>query len=140
MRSQDITELITPGALARAAATGLAGAALSVEHRPRLVRGLGLATAVGVGAYAALAASGAVPAPGVEEGEEPLDLSPGAAAALGLGIFALTAGASEVGVRAQGSLERWAARVNGHPRLTIGVLTGALSLAVDVAEQVASSR
>ena len=60
--------------------------------------------------------------------------------AVGAGIFALTAGASEVGLRAQGRFERWADDTFGHPRLAVGVATGALALAVDGAARIGERR
>lgn len=143
--------------LARAAASGLAGAALSVERHTALSRGLGLAFSAGLGVFAALAAGNAVALPSSvgptdgtaggghaatpDESAGPATVdtprSPAAAVALGLGIFALSAGASELGLRAQRRLERWAGRTTGRPRLTIGLLTGAASLGIDLIDRAA---
>lgn len=130
------SRLITPGVLARAAATGAAGAALSADRHPGVVRGLGLAVSAGAGMWVALAAGGVIPRADPEEGPAP----PAVAIALGVGIFAVAAGASEVGLRGQRRLEQWADRACGRPRLTVGLLSAGLSLAVDVAERAAADR
>lgn len=137
MTAASTTPLITSGDLAKAAAATLAGAALSAEQHPTLVRGVGLVLAAGLGSLVALTAGGVVGLPGEEPADdgERQQMGPVAAAALGLGTFAVTAGASELGLRGQRRLERWADRTTGHPRLTVGVLSGALSLALDVAQR-----
>ncbi len=135
MTDRTTAPLITGPMLGQAAATGLLGAALTVERHPRLLRGLGLAFAGGVGAWTALASSGVVTVPGAGSGGEDRQGSapPAVAAAMGVGLCAALAGASEVGIRVQGRFERWAGETVGRPRLAVGVVTGVLSLALDVA-------
>lgn len=130
---------ITPTMIARAAALGAAGAALSVTKNPRLVRGLSLATAAGLGGFAAYAtATGDLGPLAQDEGGEARALEGRPlpqALALGLGVAAVSAGVSELGVRAQGGLERWADRTTGRPRLAVALVTAATSLVMDVVEQ-----
>lgn len=125
------------GALARAAAAGCIGGALSVQRHETAIRRLGLLLATGTGAWTALTAGGVVtpPAAGRSSDDGPRPVPPAAAAALGVGMFAVAAGASEVGLRGQRRLERWAERTNGHPRLTIGVLSAAAALVIDAADR-----
>lgn len=141
MTDRTTAPLITGELLAQAVGTGLLGAALTVEQHPRLLRGLGLALAGAAGVGSALAAGGVLPSSSGSSGDAPKgDSSPAVAVAVGAGIFALTAGASEVGLRAQGRFERWADDTFGHPRLAVGVATGALALAVDGAARIGERR
>ncbi|GAA1150864.1 hypothetical protein [Ornithinicoccus hortensis] len=141
--------------LARAAGTGLAGAALSVERHPKVARGIGLAFSAVVGTAVSLTVGRArdgrtwadafeeAPAPeapatpeqraGSTAGEPAL--APVPAAALGVGTFLLSAGVSELGLRCQGRFERWAARTTGHPRIALGLTAAAMSLGIDLAER-----
>lgn len=116
------------GVFARAAATGLAGAALSAERHPVAIRRVGLVFAAGLGTAAGLAARP------TERAAAPGSLPPVAAAALGVATFALTAGVSEVGLRTQRRFERWADAAWGRPRLAVGLATGAIAVVLDLAD------
>lgn len=148
MTDRTSAPLLTGEMLGQAAATGLAGAALSVDRHPRSVRALSLVLATAAGTWTGLAASGVVARPATDEqpkGEQPAatsegPASPAKAIALGAGIFALTAGAGEVGIRMQSRFERWAEESFGRPRLAVGITTGALSLAIDVAARAGERR
>lgn len=141
MTDRTAAPLITAPILGQAVAGGLLGGVLTVEHHPRLLRGLGLAVAGGVGTWTALAAFGVIAMPSGSGDEDSRgSVPPAVAAAMGVGMCAALAGASEVGIRAQGRFERWAGDTFGRPRLVLGVVTGALSLAFDVAAREAERR
>lgn len=142
MTDRTAAPLITGEMLAQAAGAGVLGASLSAERHPRLLRGLGLALAGMAGVGTALAVGGVLPSSSTESsGDGPKgDASPAVAAAVGVGLFALSAGASEVGLRGQRRIERWALESFGRPRLMVGVATAALSLAIDVAARAGERR
>lgn len=141
MTDRTTTPPLTAQALARAAAAGLVGAAVSAERHPRALRGIGLVFAAGVGTATALATSGVLPRPKGETSSGPAGtgdgppLPPAGAAALGGAVFVLAGATSEVGLRAQRAFERWADRTTGHPRVALGVATAALSLASELTDR-----
>lgn len=112
--------ILTPTSLALSAAAGLASAAVSAEHNPRLLRGLTVAMALGTGGAVTWAAA---------KGWRPERA-------------AFVAGTGELGLRGQAAVERWAERTTGHPRLVAGLgaagiylVTEALDRALDMPDR-----
>lgn len=132
---------LTPASLARALGSGVAGASVSAERNPRALRALGIASAVAIGGLAAAASSGKVDpsglfgedteTPGAAPATAPLPVALG----IGAGVAAVVAGVSEVGIRGQAGIERWADRRTGHPRLVVGLVSAAASLGIDLVER-----
>lgn len=138
MTTEPTASVLTAGTAARVLATGLAGAALSAERHPTLMRSVGWVLAAGAGCFVGLGAAGVLPK-GAQGGAtlevEQKGLPPIAAAGLGAAVFAMTGATSEAGVWAQRRFERWADAAFGRPRLAVGLATGALALLVDVADE-----
>ncbi len=135
---------VTPAMLARAAASGAAGAAFSVTKHPVAARRIGLAIAAGVGA-AATYLSATQGLPFADDQPETSDRADGSADAdplplpaaigLGAGTFVVGVVVSELGIKAQAGLERWGSRTVGNPRLVVGLASALTSLGIDLVEK-----
>ena len=144
--------ILTPTSLALSAAAGLASAAVSAEHNPRLLRGLTVAMALGAGgAVTWAAAKGWRPegasaesvrvtqsedGPLTVEVDEPRTLPLPAALGLGAAAAAFVAGTGELGLRGQAAVERWAERATGHPRLVAGLGAAGIYLVTEALDRV----
>ena len=147
--------ILTPTSLALSAAAGLASAAVSAEHNPRLLRGLTVAMALGTGgAVTWAAAKGWRPERAVAESvrvapspegplpvevDEPRTLPLPAALGLGAAAAAFVAGTGELGLRGQAAVERWAERTTGHPRLVAGLAAAGVYLVTEALDRALDS-